>query len=134
MQLFSRFSRARRVVENSFGILSSKFRVLRNPILQSYPNAVKTVKACAVLHNYILKYCNKNEEYLNISSLAKDENTKITPWSWEGDNCCNLEKMTFLAGNRSGTQSAKNQRDALAQLMLGDNLAPWQFQVALRSN
>ena len=50
-----RHSRARRVVENAFGILSSRFRVLRRPLLQSYTNAVKTVQAACVLHNFLLQ-------------------------------------------------------------------------------
>ncbi len=49
-----RFSRGRRVVENSFGIMAARCFVLRGPILQNYTNAVKTAKACVVFHNYVL--------------------------------------------------------------------------------
>ena len=43
--IYFRLSRARRVVENAFGIMASRFRVLRQPILQNYENAIQTVKA-----------------------------------------------------------------------------------------
>ena len=48
-----RISRGRRVVENAFGILSSRFRVLSNTILV-HPNRVRViVLACRVLHNML---------------------------------------------------------------------------------
>ena len=33
--------------------LPPRFRVLKEPILQSYKNAIKTVLACVALHNYL---------------------------------------------------------------------------------
>ena len=48
-----RHSRARITSECTFGILCSRFRVLKKPILQSYGNGVKTVLACIALHNYL---------------------------------------------------------------------------------
>ena len=48
-----RHSRARRIVENTFGIMASRYRVLMKPILQSYQNGIKTVLACIALHNYM---------------------------------------------------------------------------------
>lgn len=51
-----RLSRARRCVENAFGIMTSRFRVLRTPIMQNYSNAVSTTKAIVVLHNYLLRH------------------------------------------------------------------------------
>ena len=53
-RIFSyRLCRARRTVENAFGILCNKFRVLLNPI-NLPPNTVeKVVLACLCLHNIL---------------------------------------------------------------------------------
>ena len=48
-----KLSRARRIIENVFGICSAKFRVLLKPIALD-PNKVETVAlACAYLHNFL---------------------------------------------------------------------------------
>jgi DDE superfamily endonuclease len=44
-------SHARRVVENSFGILASQFRVFTKPISVDIANVNKIVLACCSLHN-----------------------------------------------------------------------------------
>lgn len=130
-----RCSRARRVVENAFGILSSRFRVLRGPILQSYENAVKTVKATVVLHNYLISNCNSDESYYSDSTIQReDAHGNLLTGFWEQDRSRNrLESLTQLAGNRSGTNAARVQRNLLAEMFVSDNQAPWQFQRALGS-
>ena len=46
-----RLPRARRVVENAFGILANRFQVLLST-MQHHPSTVKLiVKACLILHN-----------------------------------------------------------------------------------
>ena len=129
-----RLSRARRVVENCFGILSSRFRVLHTPILLDFENAKKVVQAVVTLHNYILENFNTEKRYLNPETLTQeDREGNITPGEWEqeGRATNNLTQVGRLAGNRHGKEKAHVQRDTLAKLMLNDNLAPWQFRFAL---
>jgi hypothetical protein len=122
-------------VENAFGILSSRFRVLRNPILQSYKNSISTVKATVVLHNYIIQRLNKDNRYFNPASLCREDgNGGITPAAWEQEASNNLWPLQHLAGNHTGTKVAKDQRDFMAYTMLTDELVPWQFQNAFRTS
>ena len=50
-----RLSRARRVVENAFGIMTSRFRVLSSEIDLEPKKVDKIVLACCVLSNLLLK-------------------------------------------------------------------------------
>ncbi|XP_011869646.1 PREDICTED: putative nuclease HARBI1 [Vollenhovia emeryi] len=55
-----RLSRARRVVENAFGILVARWRIYRRPIIANISNVRKIIQATVTLHNFIIK----NEEQL----------------------------------------------------------------------
>lgn len=46
---------ARRIVENAFGILASRFRIFQRVIDLKTEKVVKIVKADSVLHNWIMK-------------------------------------------------------------------------------
>jgi len=50
-----RLSRARRVVENAFGILSNRFQVFQKPINLSAEKVQIIILACSALHNFLLQ-------------------------------------------------------------------------------
>lgn len=58
-----RISRARRCIENTFGILVQRWRCLRKPIIGNIDTCEQIVQACVALHNYL----QKAEEDLPIS-------------------------------------------------------------------
>jgi hypothetical protein len=49
-----RLSRARRYVECAFGILANKWRILHRAMNVKYEFATDIIKACCVLHNFVL--------------------------------------------------------------------------------
>ena len=50
-----RLSRARRVVENAFGLLVARFRIFERPIPLSVETTEQLVKTCCALHNWLRK-------------------------------------------------------------------------------
>ncbi|KAJ8884593.1 hypothetical protein PR048_016450 [Dryococelus australis] len=78
---FPILSRARRVVENAFGILASRFRVFHNTISLSVEKDVIIILACCVLHTFLLK---KNTLYVANSSFGQEETESCAfhPGEW----------------------------------------------------
>ncbi|CAK1597687.1 unnamed protein product [Parnassius mnemosyne] len=58
-----KLSSVRIVVENAFGVMSARFRVLKKPITLQPNKASKVVMACALLHNFLRKSCNSRSIY-----------------------------------------------------------------------
>jgi len=86
-----RLSRARRVVENAFGILSQKFQIYQRT-LQSLPENADIIFATCILHNYL------RDQGVGLSDTGNSANVRI-----------NLTKIRNQAG--SAHQSAFEVRE-----------------------
>ncbi|XP_028395726.1 protein ANTAGONIST OF LIKE HETEROCHROMATIN PROTEIN 1-like [Dendronephthya gigantea] len=104
-----RISRARRVVENVFGILTNRFQVLLTT-MQNHPDAVKLiVKACIVLHNLMrIRYPELQNQHLD---HAENMNNIFIPGSWRQDR--NLLDTHTVVGRNTSTNKGKGLRNLL---------------------
>ena len=111
-----RISRGRRVVENVFGILVQRFRVLLST-MQQEPRVVATITiACVILHNLM------RERYGNLAPEEADPQDDPT-----------LPPQDALIGDqnpqeaRNPSRAAKQQRDILMDYFINDGAVPWQM-------
>jgi len=117
-------SRARRIVENAFGILASRFRIFHTQINVEPENIVKIVMAAVVLHNFLIEHSPK---YYAPQKCVHQENTVegtvITyEYNSQNSNMENLEQRN--PGNINAT--AKNVRENFMHYFCGEGRVPWQ--------
>lgn len=117
-----RCSRARRVVENAFGILASRFRCLLTIMRKKPETCRKIVLVCVILHNLMReRYPRMQDNLLD----REDENHNIIPGAWRQDQQL-PDMQQGRRGNRT-TTAAKDQRDTLrAYYNSPAGAVPWQ--------
>lgn len=82
-----RLSSARVVVENVFGILSSKFRIFRKPILLDPNKASVVTMSCILLHNFLRRSKTSSTLYTPACTvdIFDDNGILVQPGSWRND-------------------------------------------------
>ncbi|XP_069605140.1 uncharacterized protein [Ranitomeya imitator] len=85
-----RLTRARRVVECSFGILTAKWCVLLTAISLHIRTVDEVVKACVVLHNYVL-----SKEPVSVD----DEDLETTLWNYDSSSVRSAGSVTRMRDN-----------------------------------
>ena len=107
-----RQSRARRISENLFGIISNRWRVLRAPILLA-PESVKNIAmAILVLHNY-LRQSLSNGTYCPPGLTDVEDSTGFTPGCWRDDEettqtFFNLGPRQFSGNAQANAKEVRN--------------------------
>jgi hypothetical protein len=99
-----RFSRARRIVENSFGILVMHWRCLTTTLGQAPKNAVKVVTACVTLHNLV-------RERRGRPQPGEVDRGDERDGAWREN--ARLHANNNLQGNRPGGTQAERYRMAI---------------------
>jgi len=105
-----RCSRARRVVENAFGILAQRFTCLLNKLRQEADTAQNIVMSCVILHNLMrTRYPGEQDAMLD----REDDHHNMNPGEWRDGR--QLPDLLQNNGNNRDTRAAKNQRDYLTE-------------------
>lgn len=106
-----RLSRVRRVVENAFGILANRFRILLTTINLS-PEKVQIITlTCCVLHNYLRREC---PQFVTDQEITKDYAFKFA--------------LAKQGGNRSTVQ-AGNIREEFMLYVNNEGAVSWQENI-----
>lgn len=126
-----RLSRARRCIENAFGILSSKWLVLKKSMFCSPDRAQKIITACCLLHNYLL---NDNRRCYCPSSFADklDSDRNVVEGEWRS----RIDDDSLYFGNIPASLGRSNEYAKLVRDKLKDYVnspqgsVPWQNRLA----
>ncbi|XP_049517596.1 uncharacterized protein LOC119440412 [Dermacentor silvarum] len=126
-----RLSRARRVIENAFGILAQRWRILRRPFKAKTDNINRYVGACIVLHNFLMKessassaaYCPPG------SADSEDWEGRLSPGSWRDEEPAGGALLPTKSSGCHAARYAKEVRDKLAHHFITAGQVPWQDKV-----
>lgn len=121
-----RLSRARRVVENAFGILSARFRVFRKPInLDASKTKRVTLAACA-LHNFLIE---RSPTYLTGMADRYGSDGKFVPGQWrQGDTEDPMQGTEELPSPYTPENAKEIRQEFESYFVSATGELSWQYQ------
>ncbi|XP_046575443.1 uncharacterized protein LOC124283430 [Haliotis rubra] len=121
-QIFNcRLSRARRVVENTFGILAMRFQIFLGSLNSTADRAEQITQACVTLHN-MLRTRNRNSQ-MNLIDRG-NEDCSLTQGEWR--SCTQLLDGDNRAARNVTPLDGANQRNYLKDYFIGPGAVHWQ--------
>jgi len=121
-----RLSRARRIVENVFGICSAVFRVLRKPLLLEPEKAEIIVMACIYLHNFLRKNQSSKHIYTPNGTFDVETNGQLVEGSWRSQSGESTSFTSLPKVARKSAASAEEIRKEFAEYFASEGRISWQ--------
>ena len=130
-----RLSRARRIIENAFGITASRFRVFRRPIIAKVENVILITKAAIALHNFLISLNSSSDQYAYCPTNFVDQESPngYCPGTWRDDESDTnglqpLEKV----GSNNYSKGAAVVRDEFKNYFNNEGAVEWQMDIVTR--
>lgn len=116
-----RLSRARRIVENAFGILASRFRIFEKRIPNNPGNTMKITRTCCALHNWLRI---KSSDYIEPGLADYEDITTgtIINGTWRQRRILGLQNLEEEYTHENGSTI----RDQYTHYFNGEGAVPWQ--------
>ncbi|XP_071571334.1 uncharacterized protein [Temnothorax nylanderi] len=127
-----RLSKSRRVIENTFGVMSARWRIFRRPIVASLSTVDSIVKSCVVLHNWLrdaeLNVLPGQRRYVPVGFIdVEDRYGNVQAGQWR-----NGEPLGALQGfapnvSRNSANDAKIIRNIYTDYFMKEGHVLWQW-------
>lgn len=120
-----RLSRARNCVENAFGLISARFRILQSAIHLAPEKAIHIVLAICVLHNFLRK---RGGSYISSSTFDREDGHSILKNGEWRDTNTELQGLQSLR-NASVSMLAKVNRENYKDFFNNEGSVEWQDDI-----
>lgn len=117
-------SRARRIIENTFGIIASQWRIYRRPINASPENAKLMVQATVCLYNWLRRQDNDINMYVPPSVVEVDDYSNGSLQTITEDRCA-FREISKCGTNTSSKESIEI-RNKFCHYFNNKGTVPWQ--------
>lgn len=133
-----RLSRARRLIENCFGIAASRFRIFRKPIISKVGTVKAITKAVVALHNYLmisqnkfgdLRYCSPGF----VDSESEGGNFQNGGWRDEIEACTGLLPLRNTGSNNYSRSAKEVREDFMLYFNSTEGAVDWQWDYVNRT-
>lgn len=129
-----RLSRARRIIENVFGIMSNRFRVLLQPISLDAEKTKKVVLAACVLHNYLIT--TNKQKYAPANTFDHyNNNGELIPGDWRQNEASNTTMFGLESINETSdatmpvSETPKNIQKEFLNYFIEEGEVEWQYRM-----
>jgi len=127
-----RLSRARRVIENAFGILVSRWRIFKKPIIAKVEKVILITQTACCLHNYLQKQ--PSETRTNLAD--RKVNGEIMEGSWRseepGTNMTHLRSTGQTFSNNHSEEATAIRNEFKQYFNSASGSLEWQLRVVHR--
>lgn len=121
-----RHCRARRVVENVFGIMCSVFRVFRKPMTLEPDKVTNVTLTCALLHNFLRKNSVSRSRYTPPGTFDVEVDGTFAGGSWRNDQDGMTSFLPLQGAPRKPGAVAKAIRACFAEYFTTSGRLAWQ--------
>lgn len=131
-----RISRARRTIENTFGILAQRWRILRRCLTTSIETCDNIVLACVVLHNFIQRgeqEMSPGEKRYCPTGFVDEENADgvVRPGLWRKGSS-NIQGVGRVGANNASRAIFNNRESLCEYFNSSEGRLPWQESYVTR--
>lgn len=121
-----RLSRARRVVENVFGIMASVFRVFRRPMLLEPEKVSKIAMTCVLLHNFLRKSKDSGPLYVPAGTFDTESDGQLIHGTWRQDQQDMTSFLSLRNIPRKPGRQPQEIRKSFCNFFKTTGKVPWQ--------